>query len=92
MSEKEIRSLLGAIRADLDRAIRKALLPTALGASLALCAGCGHRESKSDTKTADASVDVQQSVDAPRRPEFRPIPPYMAPDAAPLHQHLNRQA
>jgi len=88
LSEQQIRSFLEAMRQRLGRTV----LTTALGAGLALCPGCGHREAKPDAKTADGSVDTQQTVDArPPRPEFLPLP-YMAPDAAPLHQHLNRQA
>jgi len=56
MSEKEIRSLLRTICADLDRSIRKALLPTALGASLALGACSDDSNGQPDTTTPDTAV------------------------------------
>jgi hypothetical protein len=96
MSEKEIRLVLRDVIADLDRrAIRtlgKVLLPSMLGASLALGAssGCGHRalpqQSQSDSTTlkADGSVPLPDSTPAPDGPLLADAPsPRPVPDSEP---------
>ena len=83
MSEREIRGFI-------DRLLRRVVLPTALGTGLALGAGCSDRSTPSpDGKVADAGIDHHQPQDSMPRPEQLPLP-YMAPDAAPLHQHFTR--
>jgi len=117
MSEREIRRLLGKACAELDRcahSARKAMLPTAIGATLALtgCSGPPKSEAGPDTiKTdkvemvADAGQtlmvdpDEKPVADAgvpkeppppPPPPDWAPDRPYMAPDAVPLHQMLDK--
>ena len=65
MSESEIRALLRTIRADLDRALRKVVLPTALGAGIALSAGCSDDAStpQPDAMTSDAALVDSASPD-----------------------------
>lgn len=88
MSEKEIRGILQEVCAELDRrvrdavrqGVRKVLLPTALGAGLALTPGC---ESERSTPSSDAIAQVdggsQPQADSGRL-DSGAIPPYMAPD------------
>jgi hypothetical protein len=102
MSEHEIRSFLRALRERLDRAARAVLLPTALGAGLAL-AGCDDSSgpkldakvadgSTADTGGQDAATDGPPAVvDAVPKPEEL-ILPYMAPDAGPLCRTVARRA
>jgi hypothetical protein len=122
MNEREIRDLLGTIRADLDRRfralLRKAVIPTALGAGLVLGAcsddtngpnpdsiksdmavvdsgqqdkGPGS-ETGVDQKVADSAKADQAKPDLPKWDFQPPPPPYMAPDAAPLYQSVEKNA
>jgi hypothetical protein len=83
MTEREIRELLRTVCLDLDRCarkvVRKVLVPSMLGAGLAL-AGCSDRD---PTPTDDSSVasemgPVYGAPDATL--DGGPMPPYMAPD------------
>ena len=79
MSEREIRSLLRIICDELDvraakagRVARKVVLPTMLGAGLALSGGCGDRVDKTDSQViTEAGPLYMAPVDAA----------YMVPDA-----------
>jgi hypothetical protein len=124
MNEREIRDLLATIRADLDRGlrlVRKAVIPAAVGAGLALGACSDEGASiqpdsmKPDTAMVDAGAgdkgpaddkgptpdqnvadgstpDQKVTPDILPHWEFLPPPPYMAPDAAPFYQQLERKA
>lgn len=86
MSEKEIRGILQEVCAELDRrvrdavrqGVRKVLLPTALGAGLALTPAC---ESERSTPGGDAmaQTDGSQRADTGQL-DGGAVPPYMAPD------------
>jgi outer membrane murein-binding lipoprotein Lpp len=108
MSEKETRRLLQRICEDLDRyarLARKLVLPTTLGAGVAL-AGCGDSTTpkpdsargdvaktdalKADASKADAKADT---LKADLKKWDQEIPkPYMAPDAEPLYRSLERNS
>lgn len=102
MSEREIRGLLRTICEELERrgrtlvrkGVRKVLLPTTLGAGLAL-AGCGDdttpdRDAKA---TADAGMPDTGKTDTFKpKIDFGPPMPYMAPDAEPLYDSFGRTA
>jgi hypothetical protein len=87
---------------DIRRFLRDLLLPTALGAGLALgaCSDDSNGPQPDGKKTADAAVtdskkaedsqgtEDSQVADQQQLPPDGLPTPYMAPDAAPLHQHL----
>ena len=85
MSEKQIRDILRDVCADLDRhsrrvvrdGVRKLVLPTVLGAGLALT-GCDARENV-PLYGVPADVGVEAGLD---------VFPYMAPDAGPRDQKV----
>jgi hypothetical protein len=84
MSEREIRSLLRIICDELDvraakagRLARKVVLPTMIGAGMALSGGCddgGTVKTDGIIAGVDAAYGVDMSMDA------GPLPPYQAPD------------
>lgn len=63
MSESEIRALLRTICDDLDRALRKVVLPTTLGVGLALGACSDDTTPLPDTTKADAVVQADSGQD-----------------------------
>ena len=85
MSEKQIRDILRDVCADLDRhsrrvvrdGVRQLVLPTVLGAGLALT-GCDARENV-PLYGVPADVGVEAGLD---------VFPYMAPDAGPRDQKV----
>lgn len=88
MSESEIRALLRTIRADLDRALRKVVLPTALGAGIALSAGCSDdaETPHPDAKTPDAAL-----VDSVRPDQQGVDQAVVADGAVPADQQTDQQ-
>jgi hypothetical protein len=93
MSEKEIRAILREAFAELDRragrAVKKVVLPTMVGAGLALGAGgCGHRAvpgpaqdgSVMEASARQGDAQQQQGDAQQQRQDFGyPVPPYSAP-------------
>ncbi len=94
MSEREIRSILRGVCADLDRhsrwvvrnGVRKLVFPTIIGASLAL-SGCDSRSTPEyaaplpDGQVTEAGADMGGMVY--QAPDKGPLPPYQAPDKGP---------
>ena len=96
MSEKEIRGLLRTICDRLDerarRVTRKVVVPTMLGASLAL-SGCGDGRSVASDAKVVAEAGPLYGVPAPDAIYAAPwdggaIPPYMGPDAGPQPEYI----
>lgn len=92
MTELEIREILATVCRDLDqcarRVVRKVVVPSVLGAGLAL-GGCTDREpAPTDGAVTSEMGPVYGAPDAAYMgPDAGPIPPYMAPDgwAQPLY-------
>lgn len=84
MSEREIRSLLRKVCADLDRVARKAVLPTTLGASLALtsCSGTPKTEVTPDPIHTDGVHTLADADAGAHTVESPPPDPIVAVDAA----------
>lgn len=101
MSEREIREILREVCADLDRhsravvrnGVRKIVLPTVLGAGLAL-GGCDSASRPmyaaplpdgqvADSQVSDGVAPTDGAVYA--APDVGPTPPYMAPDSSPVY-------
>ncbi len=111
MSEREIRGILRSICDELDqyagrlisKGVRKVLLPTAVGAGLALggAAGCSDDSPPSPDATTSDSIsqtDGGAQLDGVKNPDLHqkfdinwPLP-YMAPDCEPLHLQFARKA
>jgi len=111
MSEQEIRGILRSICDELDqhagrlirKGVHKVLLPTAVGAGLALggAAGCGDDSTPGpDATTSDSMSQTdggtkQDSVQPPdmfKKLDINWPLPYMAPDCEPLHVQFARKA
>jgi hypothetical protein len=91
MTEKEIRGIIKQLFARLDqrarRGVRKVVLPTMIGAGLALSGGCSGRNvpaAQDATPQTDATTQTdgttQQLDGLAPDPDGGPVPPYMAPD------------
>ena len=63
MTESEIRRVLRELCEDLDRTARRVILPAALGAGLALSAGCGTRVVPAATDGGSADQHTQGRTD-----------------------------
>jgi hypothetical protein len=74
VTEREIRRALREIFEDLDRAARRVILPAALGAGMALSAGCGGRVVPA-TDGGRADQPTQGRADAQRRIDGQTPPP-----------------
>ena len=86
MSEREIRAILREALEELDRragrVVRKVVIPTVIGASLALGAGgCGQRavQPGDDGSVADTGAVYDDSGNK-KKTDGGALPPYMAPD------------
>ena len=98
MSEREIRSILRDVCADLDRhsrwvvrnGVRKIVFPTVIGATLAL-SGCDSRSTPEyaaplpDGQVTEAGAEGGPVYMAPDRGA---TPPYQAPDKGPLPPYM----
>lgn len=111
MSEREIRGILRSICDELDqhagrlicKGVRKVLLPTAVGAGLALGGAAGCSDSSTPSPDATTSDSISQTdggvkLDGVKNPDMQlkydinwPLP-YMAPDCEPLHLQFTREA
>jgi hypothetical protein len=111
MSEREIRGILRSICDELDqhagglisKGVRKVLLPTAVGAGLALggAAGCSDRSTPIPDATTSDSIsqtdggtkpDITKNPDMHQKLDINWPLPYMAPDCEPLHLQFARKA
>ena len=72
MTESEIRRVLRELCDDLDRAARRVILPAALGAGMALSAGCGGRGVPAATTDGSAGAD-QHAVRVDGRTQPSPL-------------------
>jgi hypothetical protein len=90
MTEKEIRDILREAFAELDRraarasrSVKKVVIPTMVGAGLALGAGgCGHRnipQQDGAVMEASAKSDAKQQKKKQKQDFGYPVPPYSAP-------------
>ena len=71
MTETEIRRVLRELCEDLDRTARRVILPAALGAGMALSAGCGNRPVPAATDGGNAVPAATDGGSADQRTQGR---------------------
>jgi hypothetical protein len=74
MTEKEIRTIIKQVFARIDQAARRVVLPTMLGAGIALSGGCDGRDVPADQDATQQKLDGMIGY---------PDTAYMGPDLAP---------